>query len=107
MRTIALLGAAMIAASLLAPGVASAWTSEQPSQQDESGLNYSDPDAFKALQDKVNGKTDSQSGFFITGGVNGGDTSTTGANPYALQPLTGRNSAFGYSPMPGFRGAPQ
>ncbi len=107
MRTFALFGAAMIAASLLAHGGAFAWTTEQPSQQDGSGINYSDPDEFKALQDKVNGKTDSQSGFYVSGGVSGGDTSIMGASPYSVQPLAGQNSAFGYSPMPGFRGLPR
>jgi hypothetical protein len=108
MRTFAFFGAAAIAASLIAAGSALAWTEEKPAQLDSSGVTFSDPDAFKALQDKVNGKSgSSQSGFFITGGVNGGDASTIGANPYRVQPMTGSGSAFSYSPMPGFRGQPQ
>ena len=126
MRTFAFFGAAAIAASLFAAGSALAWTEEKPSQQDQNSVTFSDPDAFKALQDKVNGKNQSQSGFFISdgknefdgksqsqsgfyfsGGVNSGDYGSTGSNPYRLQPMTGSGSAFSYSPMPGFRGQPQ
>jgi len=108
MRTFALFGAAAIAASLFAAGSALAWTAEQPSQQDSNGVLFSDPDSFKALEDKVNGKSQSQSGFYITGGVNNsGDSGVMGANPYGVRPMTGSGSAFSYSPMPGFRGQPQ
>jgi len=107
MRTFAFVSAAAIAASLFAAGSALAWTAEQPSQQDSNSVMYTDPDSFKALQDKVNGKSDSQNGFFITGGVNSIDSGVMGANPYRVQPMTGPGSAFSYSPMPGFRGQPQ
>jgi hypothetical protein len=108
MRTFAFFGAATIAASLFAAGSALAWTTEQPAQQDQNSVLFSDADKFKALEDKVNGKSQSQSGFYFSGGINGGDSGTTGANPYnRLQPMTGSSSAFSYSPMPGFRGQPQ
>jgi hypothetical protein len=108
MRTFAFFGAATVVASLFAASGAFAWTTEQPSQQDQNGVTFSDPDSFKALQDKVNGKSPSQSGFYFSGSVNSGDSGTTGTNPYnRLQPMTGSSSAFSYSPMPGFRGQPQ
>jgi hypothetical protein len=125
MRTFAFFGGVTIAAALFSAG-ALAWTEEKPSQQqDQSSVMYSDPDAFKALQDKVNAKGQNQSGFYFYGGVNPGDNGGTdknsytdtnsytgtnpyaGANPYRVQPMTGSGSAFSYSPMPGFRGLPQ
>jgi hypothetical protein len=106
MRTFAFASAAAIAASLFVSGGAFAWTTEQPAQQDSKSVLFSDPDSFKALEDKVNGKSQTQSGFYISGGVNSGDS--MGTNPYnRLQPMTGSSSAFSYSPMPGFRGQPQ
>jgi hypothetical protein len=128
MRTFAFFGGLTIAAAVFPAGSALAWTEEKPSpQQDQNSVMYSDPDAFKALQDKVNGKTQNQSGFYFYGGVNSGDnggtdrnsytdtnsnsfTGTnpyTSTNPYRVQPMTGSGSAFSYSPMPGFRGLPQ
>jgi hypothetical protein len=121
MRTFAFFSAAAIAASLFTAGNALAWTEEKPSQQqDQNSVTFSDPDTFKALQDKVNGrnqsesnffvtdgKSQSQSGFYFSGGVNSGDSSTMGTNPYRLQPMTGSGSAFSYSPIPGFRERPQ
>jgi hypothetical protein len=116
MRTFAFFGTAAIAASLFAAGSALAWTEEKPSQQqDQSSVTFSDPDSFKALQDKVNGKNQSsQTGFYVYGGANsgqdGGEAAPyrgTGTNPYRVQPMTGSGSAFSYSPMPGFRGEPQ
>jgi hypothetical protein len=108
MRTFAFFGTVTIAAALFSAGSALAWTEEKPSQQDQNGVLFSDPDSFKALQDKVNGKGQNQSGFSFSAGVNGGDTGMTGTNPYnRLQPMTGSGSAFSYSPMPGFRGQPQ
>lgn len=109
MRTFAILGAAAIAASMAASGAALAWTQEQPAQQ-QSGANavdLSDPDNFKALQDKVNGKTESNVGSFqIYGGAYGGASGgLTQANPYGVAPIGGRGSAFSYSPNPGFRGS--
>jgi hypothetical protein len=106
MRTFAFFGTATIAAALFSAGGALAWTEEKPSQQDTNSITFSDPDSFKALQDKVNGKTQFQSGFTFSGSVNSGDS--MGTNPYnRLQPMTGSGSAFSYSPMPGFRGQPQ
>jgi hypothetical protein len=99
MRTFAFFGAAAIAASLFAAGNALAWSTEQPTKQDQNSVTFTDPDSFKALEDKVNGKS-SQSGFYFSGSVNsGGDSGfgTTGANPYGVQPL-GRGSAFSWSP---------
>jgi hypothetical protein len=107
MRTFAFFGASAIAASLFLAGSALAWTEEKPAQQDQNSVMFSDPDAFKALQDKVNGKSDTKSGFYFSGGVNSGETALPGTNPYRVQPMTGSGSAFSYSPMPGFRGQPQ
>jgi hypothetical protein len=108
MRTFAILGAAFIAAVFAGANGARAWTQEQPAQQ-QQGVNaadLSDPDNFKALEDKVNGKTQSSTGTFqIYGGVNGGAAGgLTHANPYGLAPMGGSGSAFSYSPNPGFRG---
>jgi hypothetical protein len=109
MRTLAVIGVVSVAA-LLAAGSAFAWTAEQPSKQDSNNaaaanaVDLSDNDAFQALQDKVNGKTQSQSGFQVSGGVSSGYSSgLTGTNPYGV-PALGSNSAFSYSPNPGFRG---
>jgi hypothetical protein len=115
MRTFAFFGTAAIAASLFAAGSALAWTEEKPSQQqDQSSVTFTDPDSFKALQDKVNGKNQSsQTGFYFSGGANSGQDGGAeppqyrGTNPYRVQPMTGSGSAFSYSPMPGFRGEPR
>lgn len=109
MRTLALLGAAAIAASIAASNAAFAWSTETPAQQGGNALDLSDPDNFKALQDKVNGKTSSSSdGLHFYGSVNsGGGEGFSSTNPYGLQPLMGNNSGFNYSPNPGFRGLPQ
>ena len=108
MRTFAFFGAAAIGASLFAAGNALAWTAEQPAQQDQNSVTFSDPDSFKALQDKVNGKTSqSDSGFRFYSNVGSGDSGLSQANPYGLPALPGRSgSAFSYSPMPGFREQP-
>jgi hypothetical protein len=107
MRTLAMIGAGAIAALISVNG-AFAWTQEQPSKSGSGGANavdLSDNDAFQALQDKVNGKTQAQSGFQVYGGVDAGAGSGfTGSNPYSVAPLRGRASAFSYSPNPGFRG---
>jgi len=101
MRTFAI--AVLIAAS----SGAFAWTAEQPAQQGAGAIDLSDPDNFKALEDKVNGKTPSQSGFQFYGGVSSGYSSgLSQANPYGVLPMGGRGSAFSYSPNPGFRGNP-
>lgn len=107
MRTLAMIGAGAIAA-LISMNGAWAWTQEQPSKSSAgsgTAVDLSDNDAFQALQDKVNGKTESQSGFQVYGGVNAGTgTGFTGSNPYGVVPMHGRASAFSYSPIPGFRG---
>jgi hypothetical protein len=110
MRTLATISAVSIAA-MLAAGSAFAWTKEQPAKQDATGqaaaanaADLSDNDAFQALQDKVNGKTQSQSGFQITTGTGSAPgMGLSGANPYGVAPTSG-SSAFSYSPNPGFRG---
>ncbi len=103
MRTLAIIGAASIAALIAANG-AWAWTQEQPAQgTNGTAVDLSDPDNFKALQDKVNGKTDSSSGFQVSGSVGSGATGLSGSNPSGIAPM-GRGSAFSYSPNPGFRG---
>ncbi len=106
MRTFAILGAAFIAALFAGSSGVLAWTQEQPAQvqQGVNAADLSDPDNFKALEDKVNGKTDSQSGFQFYGGVSGGATGgLPGVNPYGIPSMSG-GSAFSYSPNPGFRG---
>ncbi len=104
MRTLAILGAASIAALIAASSGALAWTQEQPAQgQNGAALDLSDPDNFKALQDKVNGKTQqSSSGFQFSAGTGAGPSGLPGPNPYGA-PSYGRGSAFSYSPNPGFR----
>jgi hypothetical protein len=106
MRTFALFGANAIAAPLLIPGGAFAWTADQSAPAATSGVDLSDPDNFKALQDKVNGNT-GQSGFHFDANVTPGGNQYLGSNPYSVAPLNGNNSGFSYSPMPGFRGQPQ
>ena len=106
MRTFALIGAAVFALSAGASNAALAWQTEQSVQPGGNATDFSDPEKFQALQDKVNAKTSSNSGFYFHGGVNSGADGLTGANPYGVQTL-GRGSAFSYSPMPGFRGQPQ
>jgi hypothetical protein len=107
MRTFAFISAAAIAAPLLISNAAFAWTADQPAASVTNGVDLSDPDNFKALQDKVNGKT-GESGFQFQAGVNSGFTGPYGgSNPYSVQPMNGNGSAFSYSPMPGFRGQPQ
>jgi hypothetical protein len=108
MRTLAMIGAGVIAA-LISMNGAWAWTQEQPSKSGGGGgtaVDLSDNDAFQALQDKVNGKTPSSgTGFQVyTSTGTGSATGFTGANPYGVAPMSGRASAFSYSPNPGFRG---
>jgi hypothetical protein len=108
MRTLAVIGAFSVVA-LLAAGNAFAWTQETPSKQNgnaaaANAVDLSDNDAFQALQDKVNGKTQAQSGFQISAGTGSSyGTGLTGVNPYGAHSLRG-SSAFSYSPIPGFRG---
>ncbi len=104
MRTLAMICAVSIAALIAANG-AWAWSQEQTAQGSPNGtaVDLSDPENFQALQDKVNGKTQSQSGFQVYSGV-GPAPSLTGAAPYGITPPGSRSSAFSYSPNPGFRG---
>jgi hypothetical protein len=106
MRTFAFFGAAAIAASILVSNGACAWTADQSAPAAANGVDLSDPDNFKALQDKVNAKT-GLSGFHFDANVNPGGGQFTGSNPYSVTPMNGNGSAFSYSPMPGFRGQPQ
>lgn len=107
MRTVAMIGAGLIAGLIAANG-AWAWTQEQPAQgSNGTAVDLSDPDNFKALQDKVNGKTDSSSGFHVYSGVGSDPSGFTGSNPYGVTPMGGHGSAFRYSPNPGFRGNPE
>ena len=97
MRTVAIIGAGLIAGLIAANG-AWAWTQEQPAQgTNGTAVDLTDPDNFKALQDKVNGKTQSQSGFQVYSGVGSGPGSLAGAGPYGITPPGSRNSAFSYS----------
>ena len=115
MRTICSIGSAAIAASIFLSSAAFAWTAEAPVQgqgqgQGPAAVDLSDNDNFKALQDKLNGTaslSQSGSGFTVYGGMGSGSEYSSQANPYGVQPLTGRNSGFSYSPNPGFRGLPQ
>jgi hypothetical protein len=109
MRTLAMIGAGAIATLISVTG-AFAWTQEQPAKSSggaSNAVDLSDNDAFQALQDKVNGKTPSSgTGFQVYGGTVTGSATTgfTGSNPYSVAPMSGRASAFSYSPNPGFRG---
>ena len=107
MRTLAIISAGAIAALMTASG-ALAWTQEQPAKAGSgngAAVDLSDNDAFQALQDKVNGKTESSMGSFqVYGGtVSGSAGSLSGGNPYGITSMRGP-SAFSYSPTPGFRG---
>jgi hypothetical protein len=107
MRTFALSSVAALAISMMASAGAWAWSTEQASPNTSAGAAYADPDeAFKALQDKVNGKTNNtQSGFYVSGGAG----QQPFGSPYRYQSTTQPDGTvpFGYSPMPGFRGQPQ
>ncbi len=94
---------------MAASNAAFAWSTEAPAGQGTAApLDLSDPDNFKAMQDKVNGKTDSSDGFHFYGSVNSGaEEGFSSGNPYGMRPLMGNNSGFNYSPNPGFRGLPQ
>jgi hypothetical protein len=106
MRTIASISAAALAVSLIVSSGAFAWTADQSAPPASNGIDLSDPDNFKALQDKVNGKT-GDSGFQFSTTVGSGNSGFYGGtNPYGIQPLNGNGSAFSYSPIPGFRGQP-
>ena len=107
MRTLAMIGAVSIAALIAANG-AWAWSQEQTAQGSPNGtaVDLSDPENFQALQDKVNGKTQSQSGFQVYSGVGAGPGSLlAGAGPYGVTPLAAgdRLSAIRKSGLPGER----
>ena len=110
MRTFASICAAAMAVSLWASAGAYAWTADQSAPAATQGVDLSDPDNFKALQDKVNGKTgdSSSSGLQFYGSASSGFVGPYGgSNPYSVAPLSGgTGSAFSYSPNPGFRGQP-
>jgi hypothetical protein len=102
MRTFAFIGAAALAITMMSPNAVWAWSSETVVPQGGQATNLADPDeAFKALQDKVNGGSDSKSGFYISGGADQSMDSPfiSRANPTGSAP-----TPYGYSPIPGFRG---
>jgi hypothetical protein len=125
MRALAIIGAFSVA-GLLAASSALAWTQETPAKQDgnngasANAVDLSDNDAFQALQDKVNGKTQAMSGFQfsattgygvgpgafgmspLTGAGSSFSSGLTTSNPYGAQSLGGA-SAFSFNPNPGFR----
>jgi hypothetical protein len=90
MRTFALLGAAMLAFSVSTATAVLAWSSDQPVPEGTDMTNLADPDeAFKALQDKVNGNTNnSNSGFFVSGSVNQPPENSFGMQTNPLAPPT-------------------
>ncbi len=98
MRTIALLGAAAIAASVMASGPAWAWSSEEavPQGTHATGLEN---ESFEALQEKANAASKANSGFYISGGLSPeqGSLSSFQSNPVDSR------VPYGYSPMQGFR----
>ncbi|HZV21339.1 MAG TPA: hypothetical protein VE986_07310 [Hyphomicrobiales bacterium] len=106
MRTFALIGAAALAFSIATCGPVFAW-SEQPVQQGNGSdqSNLANPllsdEKLKDLESKVQSGTSSQSGFYVTGGVN-----QTPGSLYGFQsnPLGTAPAPFTYSPNPGFRG---
>jgi hypothetical protein len=103
MRRYALSGLAALAISIMTPSLVWAWSTEQATPGTGTTTNLADPDeTLKALQDKVDAKGlgSTQSGFFVSGGVNQGPVSPFGfrSNP------TGTAVPFGYNPNPGFRG---
>ncbi|MGA7325918.1 MAG: hypothetical protein WBX25_15900 [Rhodomicrobium sp.] len=109
MRTFALFGAAALAASILASSPVFAWSTEQGTSQDANGTNLTDPDdALKALQDKVDSKSQSNTGFYVSSGVNQWPAGpfANPASPFRYQSDSQSNNGqvpYGWSPMPGFR----
>ncbi len=104
MRAFALSGLAALAISMMAPATVWAWTTEQASPSGAAANLADQEDPLKALEDKVNGKTSSQqSGFYFSTGPTQPTFGQSGFNSNQ----TNSNVPFGYSPMPGFRGAPQ
>ncbi len=105
MRTFALSGLAALAISMMAPATVYAWSTEQASPNGGAAANLADQqDPLQALQDKVDGKNSSQqSGFYFSSGSAQQPFTPHGFNSNQ----TDTNVPFGYSPIPGFRGAAQ
>ncbi len=108
MRTLALSGFAALAISMMSPAPVWAWSSDPatPNSAAAAGLAEAE-DPLKALQDKVDAKgglqNGSQSGFYISGGA-----TSQPFSPYGFRPTQPDGGVpFGWSPNPGFRGAPQ
>jgi hypothetical protein len=104
MRAFALFSLAALAISIMASATVWAFSSEQAIPGGGAAANLADQeDPLKALQDKVDGKTNSnQSGFYLS----------NGSTQQPFSPGFGSNQTnttvpFGYSPMPGFRGQAQ
>ncbi len=101
MRTFALSSLAALLISAMAPASVWAWSTEQASPSTAASANLADPDeALKALQDKVNQHSSTQSGLTFYGNVG---QQATPYGPYRFSPnQTDANQPF--SPIPGFRG---
>ncbi|MBT3071134.1 hypothetical protein KKP04_09655 [Rhodomicrobium sp. Az07] len=102
MRKVALAGLAALAVSLLAPTHVWAWSSEPIEQNSGAAAALNDDDKLKALQDKVDGKGEFKSGFYVSGGAASGPF----GSHFGAQRQNPANAGvpYGYSPMPGFRG---
>jgi hypothetical protein len=104
MRTFALSGFAALAISMMAPAAVWAWSLEPTAPKSADGANLAEAeDPLKALQDKVDAKSgsnSSQSGFYFSGGATSQPFGSPGFRSYS----TTTGVPFGYSPMPGFRG---
>jgi hypothetical protein len=102
MRKVAFAGLAAIAVSLWMPAQVWAWSTEPVQQNSDAAAALNDDDKLKALQDKVDGKAEFKSGFYVSGGA----TSGLSQSPFGFQQQNPANSGvpYGYSPMPGFRG---
>jgi len=99
MRKVAFAGLAAVAVSFLAPAQVWAWSSEPVQQNSDAAAALNDDDKLKSLQDKVEGKGEFKSGFYVSGGA-------TAISPFGFQQQSTSNGEvpYGYSPMPGFRG---
>ncbi|KAI94956.1 hypothetical protein T281_08135 [Rhodomicrobium udaipurense JA643] len=101
MRKVAFAGLAAVAVSLFTPMQLWAWSSEPVQQNSDAAAALNDDDKLKALQDKVDGKGEFKSGFYVSGGAASGSY----ASPFGSQQnLMNSGVPYGYSPMPGFRG---
>ena len=109
MRTFAQLTALAFVFSMMASGTAGAWSTEVPAKQNGNDANLASPllseEKLKDLEGKVQTGTSSQSGFFVSGGVNQPSSALYGPQSNGLQPNPlGGAPSFSYSPNPGFRG---